>query len=343
MEILFSVIIPVHNRAEQLLLTLISFEKQINPKPFEVIVINDSSNDQTSEVMNNYAAQAPYPYSFVSLEDRKGPGVARNVGIQKAVGKYIIFCDADFLVLPNFIETHHRLHMKHKNAVISGTPYCYKGIYSLYFPSFSNWESSRMKQSLKKTGLWRDSYFESKEIIPILTQEDVRNNFEKVYKCLSLYDGMNDALRNEFHDLTIAPWLLFITRNLSVKKSALEKIGQFDERLIRGSGEDWELGYRFYRKGYQFVIIDKEIGYHQEHPNEYRKPFKNMVSFSGLLAEKFGDDDPEIFLLNIWASSDDLWQDIQIYKTMIRLFRRKTGDYNLETMKYLLKRACQKR
>ncbi|MEH7480113.1 glycosyltransferase [Neobacillus drentensis] len=343
MEILFSVIIPVHNRAEQLLLTLISFEKQINPQPFEVIVINDSSTDQTSEVINNYAAKAPYSFSFISLEDRKGPGVARNAGIQKAVGKYIIFCDADFLVLPNFIETHHHLHLKHKKAVVSGTPYCYKGIYSLYFPSFSNWESTIMKQSLIRTRLWKDTYFKSTEIIPILTQEDVRNNFDKVYKCLSLYDGMNDTLRNEFHDLSIAPWLLFITRNLSVEKSALEEIGQFDERLIRGSGEDWELGYRFYRNGYQFVIIDKEIGYHQEHPNEYRKPFKTMVSFSGLLAEKFGEDDPEIFLLSIWDSSDDLWQDIQIYKNMIRLFKGNTGDHNLEQMKYLLKRACQKR
>jgi hypothetical protein len=89
-----------------------------------------------------------------------------------------------------------------------------------------------MKQSLKRTGLWMDSYINSTEIIPILTQEDFRNDFDKVYKCLSLYDGMSDALRNEFHDLTIAPWLLFITRNLSVEKAALEEIRPFDERFF---------------------------------------------------------------------------------------------------------------
>ncbi|MEH7743905.1 glycosyltransferase [Neobacillus drentensis] len=342
MEILFSVVIPVHNRAEQLLLTLTSFEKQINPQPFEVIVVNDSSTDHTIEVLNNYSTEAPYPFSIVSLENRKGPGAARNAGIQKAIGKYVIFCDADYLVLPNFIETHHHLHLKHEKAVVSGTPFCYKGIYSLYFPSFSAWEASIMKQSLKKTGLWKNSYFKASEITSVLTQKDIRNNFDKVYKTLSQYDGMDDSLRKEFYDLTVAPWLLFITRNVSVERSAFEKNGLFDERLIRGSGEDWELGYRLYRDGYQFVIIEKEIGYHQEHPNEYRKPFKTLVSFSGLVAERFGKEDPEIFLLSIWDSSDDLWKDIPIYKNIVRLFRYNTSDYNLEQMKYLLKKSCQK-
>ncbi|MEH7331175.1 glycosyltransferase [Neobacillus drentensis] len=342
MELLFSVVIPVHNRAEQLLLTLTSFEKQINPLPFEVVVINDASTDHTVEVLKHYSAQAPYPFSFVSLENRQGPGAARNAGIQKAMGKYIIFCDADYLVLPNFIETHYHLHLKHENAVVSGTPYCYKGIYSLYFPSFSSWESSIMKQSLKRTGLWKNSYIKAAEITSVLTQEDIRNDFDKVYKILSINDGMDDSLRKEFYDLTVAPWLLFITRNVSVEKSAFEKIGQFDERLIRGSGEDWELGYRLYQNGYQFVIIEKEIGYHQEHPNEYRKPYKTLVSFSSLLAEKFGKEEPEIFLLSIWNSSDDLWKDIPIYKNMVRLFSDNTGDSNVEQMKYLLKKGCQK-
>ncbi|MCQ6280441.1 glycosyltransferase family 2 protein [Bacillus sp. EB600] len=342
MGILYSVVIPVHNRAEQLMLTLTSFEKQQNAKPFEVIVVDDASTDRTVDVIKQYTDYSPYPITLVSLEERSGPGVARNAGIKQAKGKYIIFCDADFLVLPNFIRAHHKLHSIHKKAVVSGTPYCYKGVYSLYFPNFSEWEFSRMKQSLERTGLWNDALYNSSSIVPILTQKEIRENFDKVYKAVSLFDGIDSKLRKALQDVETAPWLLFITRNVSVEKSALTEAGYFDERLIRGSGEDWELGYRLYRMGYKYVIINKVIGYHQEHPNDFRLPFKHMVSFSSILAEKYGRDEPEISLLSNWYSSDDLWPNIPLYKTALRLYRENYKDNGGLTINEILNRAKDK-
>ncbi|WP_413306927.1 glycosyltransferase family 2 protein [Bacillus sp. 1P10SD] len=338
MDILYSVVIPVHNRSEQVLLTLTSFEKQINAKPFEVIVVNDASTDHTSEKINDYAKNAPYPIQVVSLKERKGPA-GRNDGIEKANGNYIIFCDADFLVLPNFIETHHKMHQNHPMTVVSGTPYCYRGLYSLYFPNFTKEESTKMKQSLEKNGLWKDSYLKASKVTNILTQEDIRNHFEKVYKGLSIYEEIGESIKKAFLDLKNAPWLLFITRNVSVEKKAFQEVGGFDERLFRG--EDWDLGYRLYKKGYKFAIIEKEIGYHQEHPHEYRNPFKPMFSFSKALTEKFGKEDPELFILSLWDSSDDLWTDIPVYKKGLSLYcSSKNSD--VESVKYLLKKACQK-
>lgn len=65
----------------------------------EILVIDDGSNDDTSEVLRRYSA---------SIKALRGPGkgsaVARNLGILESQGDHIAFLDADDLWMPNKIE-----------------------------------------------------------------------------------------------------------------------------------------------------------------------------------------------------------------------------------------------
>ncbi|UJF31541.1 glycosyltransferase [Paenibacillus hexagrammi] len=109
MGIDFSVVIPSHNRIEELILTLTSFELQTyDHSRFEVVVINDGSTDHTDQLLKNY--RPSYPFIYKTIRSTRGRCHARNVGIELARGTYIIFCDLDFLVTPDFVETHAKYH-----------------------------------------------------------------------------------------------------------------------------------------------------------------------------------------------------------------------------------------
>lgn len=98
--ILKSVIIPTRNRAERLknLLTCLSTQ---TISPDEVIVVDNSSTDETKEVVLSFETKLPVKY----LLGRKiGPSFARNAGIRKASGDFLIFLDDDCLVEKTFIE-----------------------------------------------------------------------------------------------------------------------------------------------------------------------------------------------------------------------------------------------
>jgi glycosyltransferase involved in cell wall biosynthesis len=333
----FSIIIPTYNRIKQLLLTLVAFEKQTFPKDeFEVLVIDDGSTDNTLEILSNY--EAPYNLRYFTLSFRNGPSVARNLGIQHARGTYVIFCDADFLVLQDFIETHDLYHAKHQNAVISGMPNCYKGVYTLFFPDFSEWEKGAARSVLQQFQLWDYGYLKSKDIVEIITPEDIRNNFGKINQVMFNWEIISNKNKAAFLQTNIAPWLLFITRCVSVEKTVLEQQGGFDERLR--SGEDWELGYRIYKQGLSFVSINKTVGYHQEHPSGNRNYVKEEP-FSKILLEKFGKKDPELLLLTLWDSSDELWRNIGVYKNTLAIVNEKKDSLKHKDIVKSLLKACK--
>lgn len=91
MEKILSIIIPVYNVDLYIkdCIESIICEKE----NYEIIIINDGSTDRTLDICESYAKK----YSFIKLYNQKNKGVsvARNVGLQKAVGKYIFFIDGD--------------------------------------------------------------------------------------------------------------------------------------------------------------------------------------------------------------------------------------------------------
>jgi len=92
-EPLVSIIIPTYNRAKLLPRTINSVLKQ-NYKNWELIVIDDRSTDNTKELIEGYSKKDSR-IKYVLNYHKKGPGGARNCGIENAKGKYIAFLDSD--------------------------------------------------------------------------------------------------------------------------------------------------------------------------------------------------------------------------------------------------------
>jgi len=90
-----SVIIPTYNRADLVTLAIESVLAQTYPD-FEIIVIDDGSQDDTGAVVKAY----PDPRIRYIYQDNTGLGGARNTGIRAARGRYVAFLDADDLFLP---------------------------------------------------------------------------------------------------------------------------------------------------------------------------------------------------------------------------------------------------
>lgn len=98
---LVSVIIPVYNAQKYLADTLNSVLKQ-SIADYEVILVNDGSQDSSLEICRFYADKDPR----FKVIDKKNGGVsgARNRGMEVANGKYLLFIDADDELLPNTLE-----------------------------------------------------------------------------------------------------------------------------------------------------------------------------------------------------------------------------------------------
>ncbi len=99
---MFSVVIPTHNRAETLALTLQSVLAQQADIPFEVIVVDNNSTDRTREVVEEFARKATVEVRYV-FEPVQGSSAARNAGIAVSRGEVIAFLDDDVIASPGWL------------------------------------------------------------------------------------------------------------------------------------------------------------------------------------------------------------------------------------------------
>jgi FkbM family methyltransferase len=99
---LFSVIIPTFNRAKLLKQAIDSVFRQTF-KDYEVIVVDDGSRDGTSD----YLAQLGKKITAL-VQQHKGPGAARNLGVKQAKGDYVAFLDSDDLWFPWTLQSYNR-------------------------------------------------------------------------------------------------------------------------------------------------------------------------------------------------------------------------------------------
>lgn len=111
-----SIIVPVYNAAPYLERSLGSVLAQ-QLTDFELILINDGSTDASGSICDSFAAKDCRIRVF--HQENAGPSVARNRGIELALGQYIGFVDADDSILPSMYLQLHAL------AVQTGAEICF--------------------------------------------------------------------------------------------------------------------------------------------------------------------------------------------------------------------------
>jgi len=78
-----------------------------DPKEFELVIVDDGSTDGTKKYLDSLST--PYVLQY-HAQKNQGPGMARNLGMTKAVGEYFIFIDSDVLLPSNYLsEVNHFL------------------------------------------------------------------------------------------------------------------------------------------------------------------------------------------------------------------------------------------
>ena len=100
-----SIIVPVYNCEKYLKKCIESIINQTY-KDLELILIDDGSKDKSYDISLEYKKK--YKNIIVLKQNNKGSGSARNYGIEKATGKYLMFCDSDdfffFFTVESFIK-----------------------------------------------------------------------------------------------------------------------------------------------------------------------------------------------------------------------------------------------
>jgi O-antigen biosynthesis protein len=98
--IILSVVIPCYNQGEYLLEAIHSVE-DCPDQVYEIIIVNDGSTDALTVDLMRHLADQGY---IVLNQDNQGLARARNNGIEKAKGRYILALDSDNKILPEYIS-----------------------------------------------------------------------------------------------------------------------------------------------------------------------------------------------------------------------------------------------
>lgn len=105
MDPLYSVIIPTYRRLDVLPEVLEALDSQIDAPTFEVIVIDDGSEDETWDWLQNY--KPDYPFRAMT-QANAGPARARNRGVALAQGQRVAILGDDTVPDGRWLGAHHR-------------------------------------------------------------------------------------------------------------------------------------------------------------------------------------------------------------------------------------------
>ena len=118
----FSIIVPVYN-VEKYLKKCVKSLKEQDFENYEIILVDDGSADGSAQICDELAKNAESKIKVIH-EKNKGLAAARNCGLKKAKGEYILFVDADDYVEHDFCRELDQILRKHENpeiAVYGGT------------------------------------------------------------------------------------------------------------------------------------------------------------------------------------------------------------------------------
>lgn len=90
----FSVIVPVYNRVDEINDLLESLSAQ-TCRDFEVIIVEDGSTEPCGDLVRSFAGKVDVRYFY---KPNEGRSIARNYGIDRSTGDYLVFFDSDCVI-----------------------------------------------------------------------------------------------------------------------------------------------------------------------------------------------------------------------------------------------------
>ncbi len=223
MEELVSVITPMYNAQEYIEQTIQSVQAQTYTN-WEMLIVDDCSVDQSVELVQKYATQ-DNRIILVKKKENSGVAQSRNLGIQKARGRYIAFLDSDDIWEPEKLFKQLE-QMKRQNNTIS-----YAACYVI-------------DENGKKTGKIRH--------VPekVTYRELLKGN---VMPCLTVLVDRKDVEKMQMQDVPhedYAMWLEFLRQGMTAA-GIDEPLASYRQRNESVSGNKWKAmlwTWEIYRK-----------------------------------------------------------------------------------------------
>lgn len=115
---LFTIIIPVYNRAEKVKPTLASVLAQTY-RPLQVVLVDNDSSDDSLSVLQEFQAQhsADGFEVVVAQESHHTASATRNRGFAEAKGDWVLFFDSDDTMRPTLVESYRNAITQHGGAL----------------------------------------------------------------------------------------------------------------------------------------------------------------------------------------------------------------------------------
>ena len=114
-----SVIVTSYNYEKFVLKTLESIKAQTY-KNFEIIIVDDCSNDKSWEIIEQFISDnQDSKITFIKHEINQGQLASMLDGLKIARGQFVCFVDSDDILMPEYIQTHVATHLKTSVAFTS--------------------------------------------------------------------------------------------------------------------------------------------------------------------------------------------------------------------------------
>lgn len=254
---LLSLIVTTYNRPDALAAVLAGLRAQ-DDHGFEVLVADDGSRDDTRELVERTARDAPIRIAHVWQEDLGfRAGAARNRAAAQTAGKYLVFLDGDCVPRPDFVAQHRRLAergwMVAGNRILlseSFTREALEGRLPIHAWTLAHWREARERGAINRTAPLR--------ILPLGPLRKLGGrSWERVRTCnlgvwaddFRAVNGFDEAFEGwGFEDSDLAVRLL----NLGVRR----KYGAFATGVLHL----WHREYDRAREGENWQRLQQRIG-----------------------------------------------------------------------------------
>lgn len=269
-----SIIMSTYNKAKYLDLTLAAYTIQ-SYKNFELVIIDDGSTDNTSDIVKKYSTLLDIKYHKEKFNS--GAATARNKALKLASYNYVIIVDDDRIPHQDFVLEHKKFLDKNPQTVSVGK----QGLILSIF-------SQGLKLKFNDEFLLYNKYPELLNIkySQLFTPKDIINNFNNILAKYYLSDYNDESLsiivNNPMHKNFNMLWTKAYGGNMAFDKTYCKKELKYDVNYKGYGCEDIDFSYQLYLQDFKFAFNNTAINYHQEHKrkeNESKESYKNFIYF----------------------------------------------------------------
>jgi GT2 family glycosyltransferase len=247
-----SIVVPTFRNPGALRETLASLRQlDYQPDRYELVIVDDGSEDETSAVVGADAAELPLVRYHT--QDQAGAAAARNQGARLATGEVLIFVDDDMLVPSTLIIQHLRALEAHAPAVISG----YREFAPELAARLRRTPFGRFRLEVEPRQEWGEGY-EERAGAP----------------CVEPLSSPAALTAND----------------LAVRREDFFRIGGFDEEFPHAGYEDQEFAVRAAQAGYACLINYELVAWHNDRRltlREFGERQRRGAMTAVLLASKY--------------------------------------------------------